>query len=797
MNRVLRGVFAQVRPRHDGPRIGNSLVVQQKQDEALAEAWPWGKVLHNPARSDALRHSGLIEARDLMYATHGAEEGRRLWEEDFLPRLRNLRAKFLVLSPSGYAAENEHTFKLKTDDDRRVEMQKRVDRVHRAADMPWDELMAALDDPEVKGNREMCDFAKKSFEWRLKEAVVWLPMQEIHLAALLPAIRDEIPDEFYHMAEARASMSGEGDGDVTPAFTPLPTAGAARADQLELGGSNPAFLPVYFDEKSAEAQVARLREGAEPGMQGAIRYFAAPMRAVDVFHLLLEDQTLHAGGPGSDGAAVDTSNVVVGVTHAAASRWYTKVEFPGVLNAEDPGPPPAGVDGAPEAGAGIPRESQGGGEGLGPADAASAAKEEELDRLLTQVVSLLKCYTRSVRFAYVNVVPVCGEELIKFGVEMATRHNDPQRFAAAAALAVNRSAKPRRKRRLRKLTGPLRTLALVRQAEGLLKQKPIPDLIDTPEPAKPRLVRLRGGWLRAVRPRVKKQGFHSPEYEYLKEPVVTYDEVVAQMRELSEVSHVTKKGFLSFVAVRRNPDTSQLEGASRADFEGIPPFFDSFEKYEAIERHLPSPEAMSMREEEDEMDSLAKLGKEYNRELSLTLVALRHRDGPDDEATVLTEAERDALTERQMAQIVIGPVESANRRAPADIAFWQAKRQYNLLTKGIRAASQFGPVGYTPRSVLPVVGDYHEYLWKKTPATDRPAEGELFPRNMTRLDKLRQDEKVKRLAGDRGLQVQELATMSDLLANAPMTKDMRRYGPWHPHAGFANTSTWSKWGQRQ
>ena len=610
---------------------------------------------------------------------------------------------------------------------------------------------------------------------------VFVPMQEIPLSVMYAELKDSlVPDEYAGMAEqymATIAESGE-EGDVQPAFIPLPGGGSGGGGG---GGDDaPPFLPIYLDPYVAEAYTRHLTEAAAAAAAGGgRRYFVAEMKLAELFGELDNAEEEEAT---ATEAGLAPPSVVVGLNHNALSMaerglvregggghrasdagegcfagrtgalWLTKADR-ALLKRHTDAPEErwcteeaeeAFLVGAPAGAEEVAAAAGGGGEGGGETgagveeevveDAAMCAAQAELQGLLDDMIGLFKCVRRTVRFAYIAVEEVAGEELFRIGLERRCAHNDPLAKRGEAmggeGPAQNEGGKKKKKRRLRPIITPRGLLRLRMDfARKTAAQKPIPDLLTTEEKPKPYLKKYvlrwvtKSGRVRSTRMemayRRRPKSAAKDKDDLWRERIYTHGELVKALKERPHVSELVRKSFVAFVDV----DAAEREASAAHPFHASLPFFDCQEEYPAVARALPTEEEfrghmLERNYAEDEWKSMQHAGRSKS-----TLMAIRRGESPysDEELGEVTPEEDYRLTEHDRAEILLGARSSRNRLSLADRHFALARRQHQTLTEGYhKAVATHGPVGYIyhPTKFAEDLRTRDSYLYRRTENAD-------------------------------------------------------------------------------
>eukprot|EP01064_Diplonema_japonicum_P027205 TRINITY_DN3909_c0_g1_i2.p1 TRINITY_DN3909_c0_g1~~TRINITY_DN3909_c0_g1_i2.p1 ORF type:complete len:640 (+),score=145.39 TRINITY_DN3909_c0_g1_i2:125-2044(+) len=491
----------------------------------------------------------------------------------------------------------------------------------------------------------------------------------------------------------------ETETEVTPSFIPLPG--------RENDPSAPAFLPVFQTENEVAEYLNAVKE------KDGVKYFPACIPLVAIIDQLFESP----------------EEVTLGLNHKTPhpTMWFNRRDMKNVKNFSDETPIPE-----------QPPKPQPTAEDVELRDA-----QKQLQQLIDGMISYLKCERRSVRFAYIDSEIVADEELLHVGICMATAENDP-RWSDGKALCVQKRKKGLKKKRI---TRDQMLLFKLRQAKGTLKKKPVQDLLHEEEPEKFRKIK-RGKWFTVRRPKKTVQ----PEFEYLTDPLVPCSEVINKLKGLPVIAELKRKAF---IAIHDVAETRAKRKKPITRFEEVQPFYDNSKAYAGTERAFPRRAETKMFEKED---TLLNNAQGYNKEAFELLMHMRNSDTYETGTTVMTGEELSLFSKGQIKELVLGNTQQ--QKTLSDANYLDSLRRYTYLTKGVRAASKYGPPGYV--AVKKIAGDIknpHSYLFHINREHHRPGDGEqVGGRFVSRLERLKQDQLVKQKAQKLGIDVRAIST---------------------------------------
>eukprot|EP00756_Hemistasia_phaeocysticola_P023923 Hpha_TRINITY_DN15918_c1_g11::TRINITY_DN15918_c1_g11_i1::g.72186::m.72186 len=414
-----------------------------------------------------------------------------------------------------------------------------------------------------------------------------------------------------------------------------------------------------------------------------------------------------------------------------------------------------------------------------------AEGEAEAAVLVEQMLSLLVCMRRSVRFAYLSAEVAGDVDAVVISVQTPDPNESPIPPVAVAGAEPPPPRRPRRRRRLPKLTGKALARFRIRHADRVLRQEPVRDIMDAPLPEEPLIVTLSNGW-QTLRWRRK------PPPPTFEEPLLGYSEVLQRIKQHPPVAHLVATQPVIFRRVFSPPP-------------GEDAFFDSSVEYPWVEPEVGPEELERTRAQQKSQREAALVTLKMNARLDLhdTLKELRKRDDEYTGTTVPTEEEWAQFSERQRGELILGKECERDSMLYDDIAYVSARRRYALATQGIRAAAKWGPPGtllgyktaFPDSLALPQSLREKEYLFKSTPDTFVPGRGEMQQGlYKTRLEKRSWEQEVERSLVDAGaenvshsLQPARKLAMSD----PNLSETAKQYGPWNNEA---TKDVWHSWG---
>ena len=726
--------------------------VAHLSDEALRQSWPWEKYEHNDRgpgllRDESKRPAVTGDFKQTMVQLHGREEGMRMYYEEFVPRMKKLYSSSMPtitdFVPSAFDYQS-----IAAAQTQAKEFKNRL--LETPENLTPDELLYLMN----KTEQTIQDKFKNLFLKSMAEEgrTVYIPMQELSLDKLFSEFSEDfIPEEFQGFAEQYKEMMKSGDGakgDMQPAFFPLPG--------RENDPGAPAFLPVYFEKHYIEKYLIHCIE-ATPNSEAALTFAAVPLK---VLLQQLEDSP---------------EEVVVGLNHGVGvflaspedaqltgSLWLslseqkkilkgafsTAIDFSGdakVLGSIfDAAYAPSEVR-APE----VEHNT------FNEADFAAQEAQKALQKILDNMISLLQCLRRSVRFAYITSTEIDETtEMYRIGLRMSTAENDPRFVDSLAALSEPEYQKPKKRLRKRKRMTPRQKLRFrVHMARRLAEKKPISDLIHSEEAPRP-VVKRRGKYLvvtRAMRRKARrdhedKLRQHHTDMRW-KEQFFPYHDVLAKLKLQPEVSRLVSTAFVAFSNVEESQKNEDL-------FADLLPFFDNSLDYPNIPRALGTEAEVKTRVTEEFVDTSTELIDKHVADTFNTLSKLRAQETPDTGPVVITRAEQRFLTPHQQAALVLGP---RNAHTLTDSRLHETRKQLAALKGDRKLLEHLGPPGWFPKKdFAPDVKTELSYLYEKRGEIDKEQQTRPGGKVWSEDERHSIDQAVSRKAAGLGIEVQEV-----------------------------------------